>query len=340
MGNLKLRLANIAFNVLKVAKHWKTDEEVYSVSKWQRYLDNAKKRPKVHPTVVPDESLQKAKALKKKMQSEGKDWQEWQNAIEKEFSPKELKRKNVYETFGVNDKWDAIEKVKWKPKNKQESESFAAALKERKSYEELMKKDIEKMGDSPSTRRRIRQNHHRRGYTAIKKRGGYVYGGMERDKRNYYFGAGDISAKDAKKLYDNTFGNAFLSKNGEKVQEDEHQFMNQLLQFHKERGGERRIRTNEQLKQEFLKKMKPDGYKTIKDFNEAKKRVQQMNPSDFMKMVHSIFDDDDENADTGWAIPRTTKDPYTKLTGNSIKTTKTAPSKKTAPKQDLSDFDY
>lgn len=327
MSSLKLRLANIAFNVLKVAKHWKTDEEVYSVSKWQRYLDNAKERPKVHPTVVPDESLQKAKALKKKMQSEGKRWEEWQDAIEEEFSPKELKRKNVYETFGVNDKWDMIEKDSWKPSSEQESENFATALEEAKLYEEQMAKDIEKMGDSPSTKRRIRQNHHRRGFVAIKKRDGFVYGNTERGKHSVRFGNGEIYAKDAKKLYDNTFNGAFLDKNGEKVQEDEDQFMNQLLQFHKERGGERRTRTNEQLKQEFLKKMKPDGYKTIKDFNEAKERVQQMSPSDFMKMVHSVFSDDEDDVNTNWSMPRTTKDPYTKLTGNPIKTTRTAPHK-------------
>ena len=109
MNKLNLRLANIAFKVFMVAKRWKTDEEIYSVSKWKRYLDNAKKRPKVHPTVVPDESLQEARKLKNKMERDGATWEQWQNAVEKKFSPKELKRKNVYKTFNVNEKWDAKE---------------------------------------------------------------------------------------------------------------------------------------------------------------------------------------------------------------------------------------
>lgn len=340
MNSLRFRLANIAFNVLKVAKHWKTDEEVYSVSKWQRYLDNAKKRPKVHPTVVPDESLQEAKNLKKKMQSEGKSWEEWQDAVEKKFSPEELKRKNVYETFGVNEKWNAIEKSNWKPQNKQEHEMFSSALKQKKTFEEQMAKDLEKYGDSTSAKRRVRQNHHRRGLAAINKRGGFVYGNKEYSKHAVVFGNGDISADQASDMYKKFFGDAFLSKNGEKVQEDEEQFMNQLHQFHKERAGNRRVRSNEQLKQEFIRNMKPDGYKTIKDFNDAKNRVMQMNASDFMKMVHSVFSDDDDEATEAWSMPRTTKDPYTKLTGKAINTPKLPKYPQVAPKQDLSDFDY
>lgn len=268
MNKINLRLAKIAFNVLRAEevakKHWKTDEEVYSVSKWQRYLDKAKKRPKVHPTVVPDKKWGEAKKLKQKMQEEGATWEEWQDAVEKKFSPKKLKRENVYKTFGVDKKWDGIEKRK-----NEESKS--------------------KRNQTKQTKRKNRAEE----VAELDKANLFVY----RDKKfakckTRFSGNGaEIFDKIIKPVVDDEEDRIKkpLSKHDQDI------LKNQLLQFHKDKPKvNRRWRTNEQLKQKFLREMNPNAYANIDAFNEAKKRIQMMNSNEFMAMVHSIWQDDEE----------------------------------------------
>ena len=75
-NHLKLRLANIAFNVLKIAKHWKTQDEVYTVQQWQKYCDKLQKRPKFTPIVVPAKVKERAERLRDKLVEEGKSMEE------------------------------------------------------------------------------------------------------------------------------------------------------------------------------------------------------------------------------------------------------------------------
>ena len=274
MNKINLRLAKISFNVLRAEevaqKHWKTDEEIYSVSKWQRYLDNAKKRPKVHPTVVPDKKLNEAENLKKKMMEKGATWEEWQDAVEKKFSPKKLKRENVYETFGVGKKWDAIEKQK----------------KEEKQL---------KRNQTKQTKRKNRAQE----VAELKEANLFVY----RDKK-FIKHKTRFSGKGAE-IFDKIIKPVINENRKEDEEEDRIKkplskydqdiLKNQLLQFHKDKPNvNRRWRTNDQLKQKFLREMNPNAYANIDAFNEAKKRIQNMNSNEFMAMVHSIWADDEE----------------------------------------------
>ena len=301
MNKLNLRLANIAFKVWLAAekgvqKHWKTDEEVYSVSKWQRYLDNSKKRPKVHPTVVPDEVWQEAKKLKSKMKAEGKDWKQWQKAIEKKFSPEELKRKNVYDTFGVDEKWG--------PERKNNARRFK-------------KKDLEQISEekkrTPSQQRAVenkknQREEHKKTYEIMKENDAFKLGGRVFKKMDCYFtddsvdgeesGHGEEAFNELVSGKDKDGKNLFTKGNKE-------QLMNQLCLFHKQRPNRRRKISSEELKRRFVSKMKPDGYSSMKEFNRAKERVMKMNAYDFEVMLHSVVSKDDEEEITLNQQPKT-----------------------------------
>ena len=286
MNKLNLRLANIAFRVWLAAekgvqKHWKTDEEVYSVSKWQRYLDNAKKRPKVHPTVVPDEVWQEAKKLKSKMKAEGKDWKQWQKAIEKKFSPEELKRKNVYDTFGVDEKWNAIDKNKQKNQNKPKENN-----EKEKQLTPSQQKAVEK--------KKQQREDHKKDYIKHHENGTFSYGGKVFDKIETYF--------DDEKM-EEEFNKIFHVQTGTKkpknllTKENENVLKNQLCQFHKERKGNWRHRSDAQLLNEFISKMDPSAYSSLKEYKAAKDRMidlQRTNPKLGMQIVHSIFQKNDD----------------------------------------------
>lgn len=274
MNKLNMRLAKIAFNVLRAEevakKHWKTDEEVYSVSKWQRYLDKAKKRPKVHPTVVPDKKWGEAKKLKEKMQEEGATWEEWQDAVEKKFSPKKLKRENVYKTFGVDKKWDGIEKNK-----KQEAE------KKQKSEESREKRN---------ERKREKRKEHREEYSKHHNGKTFSFGGETYDKVDTFFDDQDVEEE---------FNEIFHVKVGTKkpkkllTTENEDVLKNQLCQFHKERKGNWRIRSDAQLLGEFIRRMDPSAYSDIKEFKAARDRMielQRKDPHLGMEIVHHIWE--------------------------------------------------
>ena len=242
MNKLNVRLANIAFRVFVAEevsqKHWKTDEEVYSVSKWKRYLDNAKKRPKVHPTVVPDKVWGIAKKLKEKMMEEGATWEEWQDTIEKKYSPKKLKRENVYKTFGVDKKWDGIEKQK-----KEQGKS--------------------KRNQTKKTKRKNRAQE----VTELKEANLFVYRDKKfiKHKTRFSGNGAEIFDKIIKPVINE---NRKEDEEEDRIKKplskyDQDILKNQLLQFHKDKPNvNRRWRTNDQLKQKFLREMNPNGFNT------------------------------------------------------------------------------
>lgn len=288
MNKLNLRLANIAFKVWLAAekgvqKHWKTDEEVYSVSKWQRYLDNAKKRPKVHPTVVPDEVWQEAKKLKNKMKAEGKDWKQWQREIEKKFSPEELKRKNVYDTFGVDEKWNGIEQQKKEERSKNEAE-----------------------------KKRNQREEHKNAYKIMKENNAFKLGKRVFKKMDCYFTDDPVDGEESgygEEVFNNLVSGK--DKDGKNLftKGNKEQLMNQLCLFHKQRPNRRRKISSEELKRRFVSKMKPDGYSSMKEFNRAKERVMKMNAYDFEVMLHSVVSNDDEEEITLNQQPKTKAQP-------------------------------
>jgi hypothetical protein len=288
MNSLKLRLANIAFKVLKaelvLAKHWKTEDEIYTQEQWDKYLSERIKKPKFVPIIVPNAEKQKAaEQMRDKLRKKGMSMDEIKDKIEKKYSGKGMKRTDTKEKIDAE----------WKRRAQQ-------------SKKERDKKYRTKIKNHVTNARRLNSE------------GLFVYDGQERRKERVDFfemsrGAG---------IYDKTFINPVKDEKKNPLgpikhklsEEEEDQLKNQLLQFRKDKpNAERRVRTNEQLKQEFISKMDPSGYENIKAFQEAKARVQQMNGHDFMAMVRSIYsdkieDDEEEIIQTPQKTRRTKKE--------------------------------
>ena len=92
------------------------------------------------------------------------------------------------------------------------------------------------------------------------------------------------------------------------TKENENVLKNQLCQFHKERKGNRRYRSDAQLLGEFISKMDPSSYSSLKEYKAAKDRMvelQRTNPKLGMQIVHSIFQKDDEEEITLNQQPKT-----------------------------------
>ena len=282
MNSLKLRLANIAFKVLKaeqvIAKHWKTEDEIYTQEKWDKYLSERKKKPKFVPIIVPDRVKQTAERMRDRLLEKGMGIDEVKNMIEEKYSKDGQKRKDTIEKMNAE----------WK----------------RRSQESKKERD-----------KRFRTKKKNRITNAIKlnKDKKFVYDGQIRDKEKVYFfemskGAG---------IYDKTFINPVNDEKKNPLgaikhplsEDEEDQLKNQLLQFRKDKPNvDRRRRTNKQLKQEFISKMDPSGYENMKAFQEAKARVQQMDANDFMAMVRSIFSDPDDEEEI-IQVPNKTRKP-------------------------------
>ena len=258
-NHLKLRLANIAFNVLKIAKHWKMQDVIWTQKKWDKYLSERKKKPKFTPVTVPEENFESAKKLRRKLLEDGLSMDNALNQVEKEYGEKGNLRK---------DKAKKIEEI-W---NKRE--------------------EIKKQERSEKDKIRLKQKReeHKKTYEQLKEEGKFVYGRKKYKKVKIRFSG------NGEELFNETFHVKVGGKKPKNLltKDNEEELKNQLLQFHKDRSGWKRVRTDAQLKQEFLNKMNPASYSSMKEFNAAKDRIQKMDSGDFMAMVHSIWEDEDD----------------------------------------------
>ena len=258
-NHLKLRLANIAFNVLKIAKHWKMQDVIWTQKKWDKYLSERKKKPKFTPVTVPEENFESAKKLRRKLLKDGMSMDKVLNKVEKEYGEKGNLRKDNAKR--VEEEWNRREENK----KQERSEKDKVRLKQKRE-------------------------EHKKIYEQLKNEGKFTYGRKKYKKVNTRFSG------NGEKLFNETFH----VKVGEKkpknllTKENEEVLKNQLLQFHKGRSGWKRVRSDTQLKQEFLNKMRPASYSSMKEFNAAKERVQKMDSGKFMAMVHSIWEDKDD----------------------------------------------
>lgn len=259
-NHLKLRLANIAFNVLKIAKHWKMQDVIWTQKKWDKYLSERKKKPKFTPVTVPEEDLKSAQKLRRDLLKKGLTMDETLNKVEKEYGEKGNLRKDNAKR--VEEEWNRREEVK----KQERSEKDKIRLKQKRE-------------------------DHKQKYEECKREGVFVYGRKKYKKvKTRFSGNGE-------EIFNKTFR---VKVGGDKkpknllTKENEEELKNQLLQFHKGRSGWKRVRSDFQLQQEFLRKMDPSSYSSMKEFNAAKKRVQNMDAGEFMAMVHSIWEDDDE----------------------------------------------
>ena len=274
MNSLKLRLANIAFKVLKaelvLAKHWKTEDEIYTQEQWDKYLEERIKRPKFVPIIVPNVEKQKAaEQMRDELRKKGMSMDKIKDKIEKQYSGKGMKRTDTKEKMDAEWKRRAQESKRERDKRHREN-------------------------------KKIKLQQHKENARKLNSEGMFVYDGQTRRKEKVGF------ILEGADIYDMTMHTPLKTQKGKKTvtlkgkftEEEEDQLKNQLMQFRKDKPNvNRRRRSDQQLKQEFLSKMDPAGYENPKAFMEAKTRIQQMNPHDFMAMVRSIFsevEDDEE----------------------------------------------
>lgn len=302
MNGLKLRLANIAFRLYvaeeKKRKHWKTQDEVYTMSEWQKYLDNSKNRaPKFTPILVPDEiDLGEKKDMEENVKNrieeltkKGKNKFQISKILKKEFADKNLQKEGK---------------------------------KMLKKKEDEVKEHNEQKRQERNEKKRKQRAEHHSNVVRLREENKFAWQAGSKTKeitkrKTRFVGRGES-------IYNETFINPPENPVKNKLSEDEQeQLKNQLLQFHKERPKvNRRRKTDKQLRDEFISKMNPAGYSNPKAYNEAKERIQQMDPHEFMAMVHSIFQDDEDE--------QTITKPVSK--GND--------SGKEVVEQDLSGFNY
>lgn len=271
MNKLNLRLANIAFNVwlsnMRCAKHWKTADEIYTMTEWKKYCEERKKRPKFTPIVVPSKVKIRAEKLRDKLVEQGMSMEEAKNEVEKKYSKEGQKRED-------------IAKLTTKIFNE----------KKQKSYKHTLNK------------RQKRQNH-KETYEKHHENGTFTYGGETFKKVETYFDNQKAEEEFNKIIHVKT-GQKKPKKL--LTDENEDVLKNQLCQFHKGRKGNWRYRSDRALLGEFIQNMNPSAYSSLKEFKAARDRMidlQMNNPKLGMQIVHSIFekkksDDEEEEIKT------------------------------------------
>ena len=277
-NNLKLRLANIAFKVLKIAKRWKTQDEVYTVQQWQKYCDKLQKRPKFTPIVVPAKVKEKAEILRDKLVEEGKSMEEAKSVVQNKYS-----KKSVEEISEMTDK--IFNKKKELKRKQQEKEKRNSPEEKAKRKEERRIKDIER-------KQKEREDHSKK-YNEMKKLNAFSYGIKKYKKMDCEF-----DNEEGEEIFEEIFGGRDKSGNLLLSKGNREQLMNQICKFHRDRPLRKRKRTDMQLVQDFISHMKPDGYSSIKEFDRAKKRLMDFaikhGAEQCMAMIHSVISNDDE----------------------------------------------